>query len=134
MKIFTHTIRVIYAHTDQMQVVYYARYFEYFEAARNELLRELDFPYKRLEEAGVMLPVVTAHANYHSPAHYDDEIVIESRIEKLENARVTIAYVGIEKQTRRKLITGYTVHAFLGEGGKLTRPPKEFLDAVQFSL
>jgi acyl-CoA thioester hydrolase len=128
---FIHTIRVKYADTDQMKVVYYGRYFEYFEAARNEMLRELGYPYTRLESEGVMLPVVSAHADYLSPARYDDEIVIESIISKLENIRITIGYEVFEKQTRKKLVEAYTVHAFVSVSGKLTRLPKALVESVE---
>ncbi|NTV45583.1 MAG: acyl-CoA thioesterase, partial [Chlorobiales bacterium] len=120
-----------YADTDKMQFVYYGRYFEYFEAARNEMLRELGFEYKQLEALGIMLPVVAAHADYISPAFYDDMLVIESRVNKLENVRITISYELFEKQSCKKLITGYTTHAFMNLSGRPTRPPKEFLSVVQ---
>lgn len=130
-RVFLHEIRVKYADTDKMQFVYYGRYFEYFEAARNEMLRELGFEYKQLEALGVMLPVVAAHADYISPAFYDDMLVIESRVNKLENVRITISYELFEKQSRKKLITGYTTHAFMNLSGRPARPPKEFLSVVQ---
>lgn len=130
-RVFLHEIRVKYADTDKMQFVYYGRYFEYFEAARNEMLRELGFEYKQLEALGIMLPVVAAHADYIAPAFYDDMLVIESRVNKLENIRITISYELFEKQSCKKLITGYTTHAFMNLSGRPTRPPKEFLSVVQ---
>ncbi len=128
---FTHAIRVIYAHTDQMGVVYYGRYFEFIEAARNELLRECGFTYKELESLGIMLPVVSAHLDYFAPARYDDEIEIHTRIEKLENVRVTLAYIAFEKSSRQKLFSGYTIHAFVNKNGKPARPPQAFLEKVR---
>ncbi|KER09149.1 MAG: hypothetical protein HY22_13310 [[Candidatus Thermochlorobacteriaceae] bacterium GBChlB] len=129
-RIFTHVIRVKYADTDQMKVVYYGRYFEYFEAARNEMLRDLEYPYTRLESEGIMLPVVSAHADYLSPARYDDEIVIESVVSKLENVRITISYKVFEKQTRKKLVEAYTVHAFVSASGKPVRLPKPLAESI----
>lgn len=128
---FVHTVRVIYAYTDQMSVVYYGRYFEFVEAARNELLRECGFTYKELESLGIMLPVVSAHLDYFSPARYDDEIEIHTHIAKLENVRVTIAYTAFEKSSRQKLFSGYTIHAFVNKNGKPTRPPQAFLEKVR---
>lgn len=130
-KVFAYSMRVIYAHTDQMQVVYYARYFEFIEAARNELLRSCGFAYKALEASGVALPVVSAHLDYLSPARYDDELLIETHVAKLENVRVRLAYQGFEKNARRKLFEGYTIHAFVNQAGKLARPPQAFLDALK---
>lgn len=130
-KVFAYELRVIYAHTDQMQVVYYARYFEFIEAARNELLRSCGFAYKALEAHGVMLPVVCAHLDYFAPARYDDELLIETCITKLENVRVTLSYQGFEKTARRKLFEGYTIHAFVNAAGKPMRPPQALLDALK---
>lgn len=128
---FVHTLRIIYAHTDQMQVVYYARYFEFLEAARNELLRQAGFAYKELEQLGVLLPVVSAHLDYFAPARYDDELSIETYIEKLENVRVRLGYRGYEANTKQRLFSGYTVHAFVNAQGKPVRPPKAFLAALE---
>ncbi|NQZ58345.1 MAG: acyl-CoA thioesterase, partial [Lentisphaeraceae bacterium] len=66
------TYRVPYADTDQMGVVYYANFLTYFERVRNEFFRELKYSYRKLEQQGVMLPVVEAHCNYKQPALYDD--------------------------------------------------------------
>ncbi len=73
---FTHTIRSRYSETDQMGYVYYGRYLEYFEAARTEMIRDLGLPYKKMEEDGVMLPVIHAAIDYKSPLYYDEEIRI----------------------------------------------------------
>lgn len=133
-KVFTHSLRVIYAHTDQMQVVYYARYFEFIEAARNELLRDCGFAYKALESIGLMLPVVSAHLDYLAPARYDDEILIETHVAKLENVRVILSYQGFEKLSGGKLFSGYTIHAFLNKSGKLSRPPAALVEALKAYL
>ncbi len=129
-KVFTYSLRVIYAHTDQMSVVYYGRYFEFIEAARNELLRECGFTYKELESLGIMLPVVSAHLDYFAPARYDDEILINTHVAKLENVRITLSYQGFEKHSGQKLFEGYTIHAFVNKNGKPSRPPKAFLEKV----
>ena len=68
------TVRVRYAETDQMGVVYYANYFVWFEVARADLLRTLGWTYREMEEAGVLLPVIEAHCEYRRPARYDDEV------------------------------------------------------------
>ena len=68
------TLRVRYAETDQMGVVYYANYFVWFEVARADLLRSLGWTYREMEDAGVLLPVIEAHCEYRRPARYDDEV------------------------------------------------------------
>src|SRR5688500_20407446 len=66
-------VRVRYAETDKMGVVYYANYFVWFEVGRADLLRSLGWTYREMEHAGVGLPVIEAHCDYHRPARYDDE-------------------------------------------------------------
>jgi hypothetical protein len=68
----TH-VRVRYAETDQMKAAYYGRYFEYFEQARSDMLRAVGLPYPRLEEMGLWLPVIEAHAEYRRWARYEGE-------------------------------------------------------------
>ena len=71
-------IRVRYAETDQMNVVYYGNYAQYFEVARAESIRNLGFTYKEMEAAGVMMPVVEMQTKYLRPAHYDDLLTIKT--------------------------------------------------------
>ena len=74
--IITETIiRVRYADTDQMKMVYYSKFLEYFEQGRSDLLREVGMPYPELEQMGYYLPVVEVHAKYVKAARYDDEVV-----------------------------------------------------------
>ena len=78
--VITHQVRVRYAETDQMGIVYYANYLVWFELGRVELLRSLGLAYSQLEkEHECILPVVEATCRYRSPARYDDEILIETR-------------------------------------------------------
>jgi acyl-CoA thioester hydrolase len=78
----TH-IRVRYAETDQMNVVYYGNYAQYFEVARAESIRNLGFTYKEMEAAGVMMPVVEMQTKYLRPAHYDDLLTIKTIMREL---------------------------------------------------
>ena len=77
------TIRVRYAETDQMNVVYYGNYAQYFEVGRVESMRVLGFSYKELEATGVIMPVVELHTKYLRPAHYDDLLTIKTMIKEL---------------------------------------------------
>ena len=74
---YTHTLRSRYGETDQMGYVYYGRYLEYFEVARTEMIRDLGVPYSRLEQDGVMLPVIYSQIEYKAPVFYDEEMQIE---------------------------------------------------------
>ena len=70
-------VRVRYAETDQMGVVYHSNYFPYFESARTESIRELGFTYADMEKMGVIMPVVDVHCRYLRPARYDDTMLKE---------------------------------------------------------
>lgn len=91
---FTHEteLRVRYGETDRMGYVYYGDYAEYFEVGRVEALRSLGFPYRQLEEEGVMLPVRDMHVRYHRPARYDDRITVRTVIEELPVASIRFRY------------------------------------------
>jgi acyl-CoA thioester hydrolase len=76
-------IRVRYAETDQMNVVYYGNYAQYFEVARAESVRNLGFTYKEMEAAGVIMPVVEMQTKFLRPAHYDDLLTIKTIMREL---------------------------------------------------
>ncbi|MCU0696420.1 MAG: acyl-CoA thioesterase [Myxococcaceae bacterium] len=115
--------RVIYGDTDQMGVVYYANYFRYFELSRSEFFRSLGGSYVELEREGYGLPVVEASARYQAPARYDDVIVVEVRLAELRRASLRFEYVVHRDTPREVLVTGHTVHACVGPGGKPTGLP-----------
>ncbi|MBN8673299.1 MAG: acyl-CoA thioesterase [Chitinophagales bacterium] len=76
-------IRVRYAETDQMGVVYHSNYFPYFESARAESIRQLGFTYADMEKMGVIMPVVDVHCRYLRPALYDDLLTIKTMLKEL---------------------------------------------------
>jgi acyl-CoA thioester hydrolase len=76
-------IRVRYAETDQMGVVYHGNYAQYFETARAESIRELGFSYKDMEATGVMMPVVELHTKFLRPAHYDELLTVKVILKEL---------------------------------------------------
>ncbi len=117
----TSEIRVRYAETDQMSVVYYANYLVWFEIGRTDLLRaaglSAGLSYDRLEkEHGCILPVAEARCRYRSPARYDDHIVIETRPAMLRGSVIKFAYEvfrvieGANAKERQLLAEGETVH------------------------
>ena len=85
-------VRVRYAETDCMGVVYYANYFVWFEVARTDLLRELGWSYREMEHAGVSLPVIEAHCDYKRPARYDDEIDVRTEGRMISPIRMQFDY------------------------------------------
>lgn len=127
-------IRVRYGETDKMGYVYYGNYSLYFEVARTEMIRNLGFPYSRLEQEGVMMPVLSMNIKYIRPAYYDDELTIRVMIKNMPETRVLFEYeVYNEKQD---LITvGETVLVFVDE--KTMRPckaPKSLHDALDKAM
>lgn len=135
--LFEHTaeIRVRYADTDKMGVVYYGKYFEYFEVARTEMLREYGLPYAELEATGVMLPVSEASAKYLKGAQYDDLLRITCRMPHRPSPRLEISYEVRRKENNELLVTGETTLVFVDAStGRPTRPPKTYLERVEHHL
>jgi acyl-CoA thioester hydrolase len=88
----TEKLRVRYSETDQMGIVYYGNYAQYFEVARVEFLRNLGFVYKELEDDGVIMPVVRYETDYKFPAKYDEELSIVTSIKTLPTSKITFDY------------------------------------------
>ena len=86
------TLRVRYAETDRMSYVYYGNYGIYFEVARVEAMKQIGMSYKDLEDSGIMMPVLEFNIKYFKPAFYDDELIIETRIEKDPGVRIRFDY------------------------------------------
>ena len=77
------TIRVRYAETDQMNVVYHGNYAQYFEVARAEAIREMGITYKDMEAMGIVMPIVELHTKFLRPAVYDDLLTIKTQLREL---------------------------------------------------
>jgi acyl-CoA thioester hydrolase len=118
----TTRVRVRYAETDKMGVVYYANYLVWFEVGRAEWLRESGWTYREMEGEGVALPVIEAHCEYRQPARYDDDIEIRTRASLLTAVRIRFDYE-IVRADRTLAASGYTVHAALDAGGRPCRLP-----------
>jgi acyl-CoA thioester hydrolase len=118
-------IRVRYAETDKMGVVYYANYFVWFEVGRTDLLRGSGWSYRDLEAAtGVGLPVIAAHCDYKQSALYDDEIEVRTTGAVVSPVRVQFDYEVVRSADGTVLATGHTVHASLDRNGRPCRPPE----------
>ena len=116
-------IRVRYAETDKMGVVYYANYFVWFEVARADLLRSLGWTYREMEHAGVALPVIEAHCDYHRPARYDEEMEVRAKGRMLSPVRMEFTYEVVRRDDQMVAASGRTVHAALDPAGKPCRLP-----------
>ena len=120
----TTTTRVIYGDTDKMGVVYYANYLRWFEIGRNELLRQMGLTYKAIEKEGFFMPVSEAVCKYLAPAHYDDNIDIETSLDTGIKAGMKFHYRILNADTQEVLAEGSTRHACVTPQGKVVRPPK----------
>ena len=118
------TLRVRYAETDKMGVVYYANYLVWFEVGRTDLLRSLGWSYREMEIACVSLPVIEAQCTYQRPARYDDEIEIRTVGRLLSPVRMEFEYQVITTDNQVVAATGKTVHAALDPSGRPCRLPQ----------
>jgi len=119
----TSRVRVRYAETDKMGVVYHANYFVWFEVGRTDLLRHHGWTYRDMEAEGLSLPVIEAHAEYKQPARYDDELEVRVVGSLISPARVQFAYQISRVADNQLLVTGHTVHAAVDREGRPSRLP-----------
>ncbi len=120
-----HQLRVRYAETDRMGYAYYGNYATYLEVARVEALRALGISYKKLEDSGVMLPVLEYKIKYFKPAYYDDLLTIETRIEERPGVRIMFKYI-VSNEKNEELSKAETTLVFVStESGKPTKAPEE---------
>ena len=126
----TTTLRVRYAETDAMGIVYYANYFVWFEAARGDWLRPYGWSYRSLEESGVFIPVIEASCEYRRPARYDDEVDIVADGALLSPVRLEFHYEVSVKGQSGLAATGRTVHAAIGRDGRPCRLPEPIIEVL----
>src|SRR5437867_4382057 len=127
-------IRVLYAHTDKMGIVYYSRYFEYFEAGRNEFLRNIGYSYSKIESQKLILPVIEAYSRYIAPAKYDDEIILHTILKDIPTVKVRLSYM-VKNKNGDILAEGFTVHSFVNAVTKKpAKPPADFVELVKSLL
>jgi acyl-CoA thioester hydrolase len=117
--------RVRYSDTDHFGVVYYARYLDWFEAGRTEILRAKGITYADLEKKGLFAPVVEVKVTYKKPARYDDIVVLETTIENIGNSSIKFNYKVINKATGELLAEAYTVNVFINKDMESVRIPNE---------
>jgi len=127
-------IRVRYAETDQMGVVYYANFFIWFEIGRVELLRQLGFQYKEMEiDDDCHIPVVEASCRYKSPARYDDELLLETTVLALRRTVIKFGYrlFRLENQALTLLAEGETTHVTVNRSMRKVRLPQKYVSVLE---
>jgi len=131
------TLRVRYAETDQMGVVYYANYLIWCEIGRVEFFRQLGYDYKQMEvEDDCHLPVVEANCRYRAPARYDDELVIETRVTALRSSFVKFGYriLRLHPDGDQLLAEAETLHVSVDKAMSKRRLPEKHLQAIAATL
>jgi acyl-CoA thioester hydrolase len=133
------TIRVRYAETDQMGVAYYANYFIWCEVGRVEMLRQLGFEYKQMEiEHSCLLPVVEANCRYKSPARYDDQVTIETRVAALRTSVIKFVYRLLAQRNGEAepvlLAEAETVHVVVDRNLQKCALPEPYFSVIRATM
>lgn len=124
-------VRVRYAETDQMRVVYHANYLVWFEIGRVELMRQLGLDYSRMEaEEGCGIAVAQARVRYKSPARYDDELTIETELANVRGPVLQFRYRVLRGSDQILLCEGETVHVVVGRDMKRRPLPERYAEVL----
>jgi len=124
-------LRVRYAETDQMGVVYHANYLVWFEVGRVELMRQQGLNYKQLEaEEGCWIVVVEVTARYKAPARYDDELIVETTVRTVRGPVIRFGYRILRADDRHLLCEGETTHVVIGRDMKRRPIPKKYAELL----
>jgi len=123
--------RVRYAETDQMGVAYYANYFIWFEVGRSQYCNDCGFSYRDMErETGLFLIVAEASCRYKNPAHYEDELIIRTRITELTRRTLRFSYE-VECEDGTAVATGETLHVLINAEGRPSSLPEKYLSLLR---
>jgi acyl-CoA thioester hydrolase len=128
----TTQVRVRYAETDQMGVVYHSNFFPYFESARAESIRHLGFTYADMEKMGVIMPVVDVHCRYLRPAKYDDLLTVKTMLKELPVHHKIEFHHEVFNEKEELLAVGKIILYFMESNGmKRTNMPAQLLEKLQ---
>lgn len=123
-------VRVRYAETDKMGVVYHGNYAMYYEVGRTEALRQIGITYRSLEDNGVMMPVVSLNSKFIKSAFYDDELTIVSKMQEITGVRVVVQYE-IYNEAKELINSGDTTLVFID---MKTNRPTRCPEALQLKM
>jgi len=128
-------LRVRYAETDQMGVVYHANHFIWFEIGRVELMRQLGFTYRDMErDHECFIPVVDARCRYKAPARYDDEIIVRTHLKNVRESVIHFGYELLRASDGELLAEGETTHMVIDAKMKAATLPPAFLKTFREAL
>jgi len=126
------TLRVRYAETDAMGIVYHTNYIVWFEVGRGEYMRQQGSDYAHVEDQGYYLPVVEVQARYLAPARYGDLVRVRTWVEEARSRQVTFAYEVVMAETGQLLATGWTKHVCVDKEGTIKTIPQEVREMLEF--
>ncbi len=125
-------LRVRYAETDQMGVAYHSNHFIWFEVGRVELMRQLGFSYKDMEQHdNCHMPVVDAHCRYRAPAVYDEEVIVRTHLKNVRESMAHFVYELRRANDGKLLATGETMHLAIDSEKKSTSFPEKYMKALR---
>lgn len=127
-------VRVRYAETDMMGIVYHGSYVPWLECARIQLLDDIGCPYREMESLGVRLPVVELKCRYREPARFDDRVRVVAEVRESPRARITIHYRLFREEDGALLCEASSMHAFMDFNQRPCRPPKVLREAFESHL
>jgi acyl-CoA thioester hydrolase len=127
-------VRVRYAETDAMGIVYHTNYIIWFEVGRGEFIRQRGGTYREVEEHGLYLPVTEVDARFVAPARYDDVVVVRTSVAEVRSRTVTMYYEVLMQDTGQLLVTGHTKHLCTDREGHIRRLPGDLIHAFSGDL
>ncbi|HWJ49361.1 MAG TPA: thioesterase family protein [Candidatus Udaeobacter sp.] len=125
-------LRVRYAETDQMGVVYHSNHLIYFEVGRVELMRQMGFSYRDMErEDGLFIAVAEAKCRYRAPVYYDEEVVVRTRLKTVRESVIRFSYELARANTGALLAEGETTHIVTNAKMKVSPLPDKYLSVFR---
>ena len=126
--------KVQYYETDQMGIVHHSNYIRWFEEARTDLMDKLGFGYSKMEESGILLPVLAASAEYKHPAQYGEIVRIIPHVTEFTGVKLTVSYVVENAVSGERKATGETRHGFINQKMSPVRLKRDYPEIYQIFL
>ncbi|HKF43001.1 MAG TPA: thioesterase family protein [Thermoanaerobaculia bacterium] len=130
MRLVETPVRVRYAETDRMGIVYHAHYIVWFEIGRTDYCRAAGMPYRAMEESGLWILVTGVDCKYRGPARYDDALRVRTELPQLASRGLSFRYEILDEKDRL-LAEGSTRHVFADSQGRPRRAPEELLERLE---
>ena len=125
---YTYSHKVQYYETDQMGIVHHSNYIRWFEEARTDMMDNAGFGYSKMEEAGVMSPVLSVECEYKTMTRFGETAIIDIEIKKYNGIRMEVEYKVYDRETNEVRCVGKTTHCFLNKSGKIVSLKRDYFD------